>query len=272
MRYPIPTSLVLAAMLASCGQVPAANDQGADPGNAASPANAAAPAPAPAADAAASKTEEKTEDFSFAYSYPAKAAAISPLATLLDEDRTKTRASVASEAAKFRTEAAKEGFPFRPHESTTEWKVVTDTPRLLSLSSTNYSYIGGAHGMTGFEGLVWDKSGNRRVAATDMFTSPAALQKVAGKSYCDAIDVERQKRRGTPVVRSDDMFNDCPEVSKSTLILGSTDGARIDRLGFLIEPYVAGPYAEGDFEVTLPVTADLLAIVKPEWKEAFAAR
>ena len=55
-----------------------------------------------------------------------------------------------------------------------------------------------------------------------------------------------------------------------TLILGSRNHKTFDRIGFLIAPYEAGPYAEGSYEVTLPVTPAVLAAVKPEWRGAFA--
>ena len=45
---------------------------------------------------------------------------------------------------------------------------------------------------------------------------------------------------------------------------------RFDRIGLLAAPYVAGAYAEGSYEVTLPVTPKVLAAVKPEYKAAFA--
>ena len=44
-----------------------------------------------------------------------------------------------------------------------------------------------------------------------------------------------------------------------------------DRIGILIGPYEAGPYAEGGYEVTLPVTPAILAVVKPEYRASFAA-
>ncbi len=35
-------------------------------------------------------------------------------------------------------------------------------------------------------------------------------------------------------------------------------------------PYVAGAYAEGDFEFTLPVSPAMLRAVKPDYRDAFA--
>lgn len=61
-------------------------------------------------------------------------------------------------------------------------------------------------------------------------------------------------------------------MAETTLILGSSDGERIDRIGLLVGPYVAGPYAEGTYDLTLPVTPAIVAAVRPEWREAFAPR
>jgi hypothetical protein len=55
------------------------------------------------------------------------------------------------------------------------------------------------------------------------------------------------------------------------VILGSKSHKGFDRIGFLIAPYNAGPYAEGSYEVTLPVTAAVVAAAKPEYRAAFVA-
>ena len=40
----------------------------------------------------------------------------------------------------------------------------------------------------------------------------------------------------------------------------------------VVAPYAAGPYVEGDYEVTLPVTAKLLALVRPQYRKFFAVK
>ena len=52
---------------------------------------------------------------------------------------------------------------------------------------------------------------------------------------------------------------------------GVTLGLAAGQIGVLIGPYEAGPYVEGGYEVTLPVTAEVLAVVKPEYRASFAA-
>ena len=68
------------------------------------------------------------------------------------------------------------------------------------------------------------------------------------------------------------LFDDCIDPVKSTVILGSSNKRTFDRIGVLVGPYEAGPYAEGDYEVTLPVTQAVLAAVRPEYRAAFSLK
>ncbi len=67
-------------------------------------------------------------------------------------------------------------------------------------------------------------------------------------------------------------MNSCPSIKELTLLLGSTNGRAIDRIGLIADPYVAGSYAEGTYEVTLPVTPAILKTVKPAYRSAFAVQ
>ncbi|MEZ0497021.1 DUF4163 domain-containing protein [Sphingomonas sp. IW22] len=261
--------LGLSAMLAACGDPTASPEEAVANTTAAPPAPAPAPSPPPAAP---SRVKLETDDYSFAYAYPAEAAAIAPLARALDAERETALAGLKRDTGEWRRETEKGGFPYRPYALNIEWKVVTETPRLLSLSAETYAYTGGAHGSPGFDALLWDKAAGKRLAPTELFASAQAIQSAMGDAFCQRLDRARQGRRGVPVGRSDDPFNDCPKVAETTLILGSSDGERIDRVGLLVGPYVAGPYAEGTYDLTLPVTPAIVAAVRPEWREAFAPR
>lgn len=266
--------LAFGALLSGCGGAPEQPVTPADRTNAATPAPAATPEPAPSPTPTAepSKTAVKNDNYSFEFAYPAQAAAIPALAQWFEGHRAALIAELDKDTAAFRKEAADGDFEFRPYESTHEWKVVTDTPRFLSLSAETWVYTGGAHGSPGYDALVWDKAAGQRLKPTDIFTSADAIQRAIGAPLCAALDKQRESRRGAPVVRSDDPFNACPKVEETTLILGSTNRQKINRIGLLVGPYVAGPFAEGTFEVTLPVTDALLAAVEPAFRDAFAVR
>lgn len=223
---------------------------------------------------AAAVHEKTSKDlFEFEYAYPAKAAAIPGLKALLDKRMATARAELEKGSKTDQAEAAKDGYPYRQHSSGAEWKVVTDLPRWLSLSAELYTYEGGAHGMTFFDALLWDREQNLARAAADLFISKAALSAAIREPFCTALDKERAKRRGAPVNRnSGDQFDECIDPAEHTIILGSTNGRTFDRIGVLVEPYAAGAYAEGVFDITLPVTERILGSVKPAYRDAFSVR
>ncbi|MBI0474091.1 DUF4163 domain-containing protein [Sphingomonas sp. MA1305] len=80
-------------------------------------------------------------------------------------------------AAAERINATRNGFPFRRFETQKVWKAVTDTPRLLSLSTQSYEYTGGAHAYSATATLVWDKASRQRLAPIALFAAPAALER-----------------------------------------------------------------------------------------------
>lgn len=228
--------------------------------------------PAEAPPVAKGRSEkEETEVYEFAYSYPDAAAAIPALRDMLDAALATEKSNLISSARADKEEAAKDGYPYRTHASQTDWKVVTDLPDWLSLSSQQYEYSGGAHGMTVPGSLIWDRRANAARKPADLFTSQDALRSALQAPFCEKLDKERARKRGEPVVSgSGQMFSECIDPTAQTLILGSTNRRTFDRIGVLVAPYEAGPYAEGGYEVTLPVTGKIMAALKPQYRNAFS--
>ena len=67
-------------------------------------------------------------------------------------------------------------------------------------------------------------------------------------------------------------YDACVKPDETNLLLGSRAGEKFDRVGVQIAPYIAGPYAEGDYEFTFDVTPEVLATVRPKYRAAFAVR
>lgn len=213
---------------------------------------------------------EKTDLLEFAFSYPSPAASIPAIASRLDADMRRSKADATAMAREDKAAATQAGFPFHTHSLETKWTVAADTPRLLSLRSETYVFTGGAHGMTGYGALVWDKQRQRETSLSAMMVAPSAFAAAIRESFCKGLDAERTKKRGAPVARGDDDFTKCIDPMKEVLVPASTDGNRIDRVTIVIAPYSAGPYAEGSYEVELPVDAAMLKAIKPEYHVAFA--
>jgi hypothetical protein len=233
-----------------------------------SPAHTASRA-APEDDASAGASAEAAYEFS--YVYPASARAIPALKLILDGEARSVRATFSAQAEQGRDDARASGFPFRRYSYMKTWRTVSEVPGWLSLSAQVYTFTGGAHGMTFFDALVWDKAAGRQYKAADLFQSPAMLSRAIRAAFCDALDRQRAKKRGAPVKPgSTDMFDKCIDPAAETLILGSSGGKAFDRIGVLVAPYDAGPYVEGTYEVTLPVTPAVIAAARPEFRNYFA--
>ncbi|WP_294246535.1 DUF4163 domain-containing protein [uncultured Sphingomonas sp.] len=212
--------------------------------------------------------EAKTADYEFSYAYPAAAGRIAGLKAWLDADRSRIQAKAARDGVAARREARQSGYPYHRYSFDKTWKVVTDTPRFLSLSGDSYDFTGGAHGSPASHGLVWDKAAGRRLDPKAVFTSLPAFQTVIRTDYCARLKTEQVKRNQGDL----SSMNACPPLKDLTVLLGSTNGRAIDRIGLIADPYVAGSYAEGAYEVTLPVTRAILGAVKPQYRGAFAVR
>jgi hypothetical protein len=228
---------------------------------------AAAPSAKPVAFADNAEQDGGTREF--AYKWPAAVSAIPALAERLAAERDKALAEQKADWS-----AALEEFPGEDCIScknlsfSKEWKVVADLPGYLSLSAEMYFYTGGAHGNSAFDALVWDRAAGAAIKPEEMFTSEAAVQDALGAAWCKALKAERKQRMGADF--TDDGFFPCPDIAQLTLLPGSSDRKAFNRIGLIAAPYVAGSYAEGPYEVTLPVTAKLLDAVKPAYKAAFA--
>ncbi|WP_324741979.1 DUF3298 and DUF4163 domain-containing protein [Tsuneonella sp. CC-YZS046] len=264
-----------ALMLASCG-----TDSGADVADDASPAVGAtaaaasgdvdATAKASAGAGGARKVDEENELFSFVYSYPAAAGDIPRLKASLDARLEEERGKLDKDARQFKQEAAADGFPYRAYANQTDWAVVADLPGWLSLSAEKYSYTGGAHGMTVFDSLLWDRQAQVERAPLSLFLSRDALEAAIKPAFCEELDRQRVKKRGVEFDRANPgMFDECIGLASTTVLLGSANRKTFDRVGFLIPPYEAGPYAEGAYEVILPVSEAILRAVKPEFRGSF---
>jgi len=282
MRFPLfAIPLFAVPLLAACSSPdetaaapPAAASAAATATSPASTAAGTARSSATASGQSAEAVSVESDDgvLEFSYKHPAEVGAIPELATLLRSEADQARDEARKAALDDRDSAKTDGYEYHSHSLGIVWEVVTQTPRFLSLSSSFYTFTGGAHGNYGFEGLVWDRHAGKRLAATDLFVSRAALKAAVLKPFCAGLDDERRKK-GIENPEDETVFPRCVDpVGEATTVLGSTNRRQFNRIGFLMDPYVAGSYAEGSYEVTLPVTPAILAAVKPEYRAGFAVR
>lgn len=220
-----------------------------------------------------SDTESKGEaEREFSYSWPAEVAAIAVLAAEFEVQRKSDLTAQKENWTDQIENCPPESASCASNVLNVDWQVVADTPRYLSLSNSFYTYSGGAHGLGGRSSLIWDRETETSLDAYDFFRSLEALESAIGAKVCGLLNAERGKRRGEPVTEGA-WPDQCVAMGDETvLFLGSSNGKTFNRLGVYYAPYIAGPYAEGDFEFTVPVTKEVIKTVKPDYREAFSIR
>jgi len=266
-RNPLPMFAAL-ALVGCASEVPAGGQAASEEAGAAAKAQVAKVEAAPQVAQTGARDETvSTPDYAFSYSYPARAGSIPGLRALLDADLARRKATTAEFAEQGRRDARENGFPFSQHDFGMGWDVVADLPGWLSLSAGFSTYTGGAHPNSGFDALLWDKRAGKVRTPTELFRSERAFAEAVRADFCKALDKERAERRDGVEAG---IFDDCVEPTEAVIILGSSNRKTFDRIGFLIAPYIAGPYAEGSYDVTLPVSKAVLERVKPEFRDSFA--
>ena len=102
-----------------------------------------------------------------------------------------------------------------------------------------------------------------------MFNPPTRFAALVSKPWCDALNIERIKKREEQP-KPDEMFWDCPPLDDLAIVPvdGDKDG-KFEVIRFSASPYVAGPYVEGQYDVELPVDATMLSALNPEFRASF---
>jgi Deacetylase PdaC len=214
------------------------------------------------------------QDYDFSFGYPAQAAAIPKLKAIFDKEQAKARAEFIKSAVEAKADAAKSDYPYYPYEWGKVWEVAADMPQLLSLASYHSSYTGGAHGNTSHGSRIWDKKAKKFLkTSVGVFSDPKAALAVLRGDYCIGLDAERREKLGADwKAEPDSVFAGCPAFDELTLVFASSTNAGIDRITIIADPYVAGSYAEGEYQVSLAVTKALVAWIKPKYRAAFIAQ
>ena len=218
--------------------------------------------------AAPHKVVRNTPILEFTYEWPAEAVAIPALDRRL---YSKAKADLAK-AQKYALEdqklTASQKRDFNPHYYSMLWSTAGESPRLLSLEGVFEGFTGGAHPQHGNEALLWDRKLNRETDLNRLFVKSSAFLALTRGPYCKALDGERRQRREGESLGGE--FDQCPKYGELKIAPVDNNGnGRFDRIAFVAMPYVAGPYVEGAYETPLPVTAALIAALKPEYRSSF---
>ena len=240
---------------------------------AASQTNATAPARSEQASERPAKPfvfDESNDLIEFQFGWSAEAAAVPQLVERFRKDMAKEKGELLATAEADKAERAKYGDEFRGYMSSTSYETTGQTDRLLSLRADIGSYTGGAHGNSGTGAVLWDRKTAREIDASELFTAEDNLGRILTQRWCEALNRVRQERREGQ--DGGGLFDDCPKLSEITILPTDKDkDGRFETLLLVADPYVAGPYSEGSYEIELGVTPGLLAALKDEFRPGFEA-
>lgn len=209
--------------------------------------------------------ERQTRTYQFTYAYPIEASAIPAIHSLLRADAARAQAATARAAAESRRDAGRGHF--LPHEFRQEWRTDANLTELIALSASIYSFTGGAHGNSQFTTFLWDRSARERIQFADLFSDPVAAMAEIQRSFCPLLDQERARRR-----EGEEGRDDCPAVEDHPMTVVVGPSGRIEAFRVLIEPYAAGSYVEGTYEIEVPISDSLLRLVRARFGAGFVFR
>lgn len=227
--------------------------------------------PAPVATAAATVVpasdlliRARSDELDFGWRMVPDVAAFPPLLAELRRDAQGQLAEATKGAADDRG-ARPADAPFFGHYFQQNWRVEADTTRLLSLMAETDTFTGGAHGMHMSRGLIWDKQARRKLALPELFVDWAKAHSIVEAAYCRELDRERADRRGSPA-KIGGSFDDCPPLLEQTVTLAGWNDNASGGLKVYLDPYTAGPYSEGTYELWVFPEPALSKLVKPEYR------
>jgi len=218
------------------------------------------------------KVVRNTAVLEFSYEWPAQAVAVPALDSKFYNEAKKALREAQANALEDQTLAKADKRDFNGHLYSMVWTTAGETPRLLSLQSAFDTFEGGAHPNHSYDALLWDRVLGREIAIGDQFLHASSFAALTRGPYCKALAREQSKRRDGEKLDLRE-FNECPKYSDLAIApVDKNKDGRFDRLGFIASPYVAGPYAEGEYEIELPVTPQLIAAMKSTYRSSYEAQ
>ena len=211
----------------------------------------------------------ENNDYSFAVLYPAAADPIPALRQILRRDAAASERRTIAAAAEFRRERGSDSGERIPMSHEQQWTADADRPELLALSSAATFYLGGAHGGFRYHSILWDRRGGRQIRFLQLFGDQRSAARLLTRQFCPALRAAQRERLGNEY--SEVSLLPCPDIANQPITMRTDSSGRIQGFTVLLAPYVAGSWAEGPYEVELPLTGALRRLILPRYAPAFAA-
>ncbi len=212
--------------------------------------------------------DRKGDLVEYNYAWSAEASAVPVLVRRLQSDLETLFSAATSRAQADRAAAKAANRPFVGHQFNRRWTTAGQSPRLLSLYGETLILAGGTQPSHGVGAILWDRLARREVRPERLFSARDGLDKLVRTSFCRTFEPER-RRRGAGV-QPGDAFRTCPPLGELAVVPADSDGdRRFDRFRLVAPHGVAGAYAEGRYDIAVPVTPEIRAALRPAYRSSF---
>ncbi len=205
-------------------------------------------------------------EFNYAWSAEVSANPVLRRRLRADLERSFTASAAAAETDRASAQAA--GRPFHGHQYSRRWTTAGQSARLLSLDGRLLASTGGAHPDHSADGLLWDRASRAEIKPDRLFTNGSSLQTLVRVPGCAMLASERTRRLGN-VPATGEMANPCPTEGVAVVPSDADHNRRFDHIRLLAPNGSAGAYVEGTYDLSVPVTATMLAAIKPLYRAGF---
>lgn len=203
----------------------------------------------------------------FKYGYSREVAGIHALSFRFSREGWQLLEELERMAADGKAAAQENGYRYNRYFHVTDISTAGSSTELLSLRQSTGYYTGGAHPNSFTKAHYWDRVEARTIEIGDLFIGNA-LEGLLAERFCPKLDEERLARRGE--MFGDGIFDECPAANELSVVAADADqNRRFERFLVIADPYVAGPYAEGHYEIELMVDDTLVAALKPAYRASF---
>lgn len=226
---------------------------------------------ATSAEARPIKIERDNKALEFTYEWSREAAAVPALDRRFRAEAAKAYREALAISAEEQKIAREQKRDFHPQFYSKQWTTAGQSQRLLSLQYQLGTFTGGAHPNSSYGALLWERRLTQPIAIGALFLRADAFAGLTRIAYCKALNDERRKRRQGEELQGE--FSQCPKYAELAISPVDKDkDGRFDEIAFVASPYTAGPYAEGEYDLVLPVTRQLIAAIKPIYRGSFEAQ
>jgi hypothetical protein len=210
------------------------------------------------------------EDYSFAFVYPKAVERVPELDAAVRTEAGAAEEWIAARAAEARAQGRE--LPRPSYQAA--WQIDAVLPELAAASGAISHHRGGAHGGIEYKTILLDRRRGRAIELEDVF-DPGFFEadllgyrlwgiRAVQAVFCRALTAEARARRGDPAAAIR-----CPAVEDQPITFMCGDGGRIDRLRVLLNRYAAGAWAEGPYEIDVPVDAAMMSAIRRRFRPAF---